>query len=605
MKEVGLSVPNTWDELIADVPKFKAAGYIPLAWGNLTRNTCPDFFLPLVAQYGGDVYALDDHTAPGLSWDSKPVIDALGLLQRLAKSGVFPPGINGIDDPQSYQLAYQGRAAMFYGGSWTPGIFAHDGSKDWLDNYSVHKVPAVTRRRRPLHRRRRRRGLVGQRQEPEQGPRGQVHRLHLPPRCLQLARQGPAVVPVAQERRRSDRQSEGSHDDPVDRDRRRRSHPVRARQLGFGLQRLPERARRLDLAGRRGQEDRGGRDGRARQVTDRRTLASPLRLRRRPPCGGAAKLEEPQMATAVRPMHLSLRLRRLIAPALFIAPAALALILTMAAPMADAVLLSLQHWNGMTPPTWAGFSNYLNLIHDETFFRALWHTAYFTVCTVILQTILPLLIASLLNSGIRGSTVFRTLYFMPVIISLAISGLLWAMLFEPNFGAVNSFLRAIGLGAFTQLWLADANTVMPSVIIVSVWQSLGFYLVIFFAALQSVPKDLYEAAELDGANAWTRFLHVTVPTIRPVILIVIVLNTINGIKVFDQIWVMTAGGPNYASATLGTYLYTIAFGAMGASNSRLGYATAIAIVILLLSIVVSIIQIRLGRRRDLDSQIEM
>ena len=311
------------------------------------------------------------------------------------------------------------------------------------------------------------------------------------------------------------------------------------------------------------------------------------------------------MATAVRPTHSSLRLQRLIPPALFIAPAALALILTMAAPMAAAILLSLQHWNGMAPPRWAGFSNYLNLMQDETFFRALWHTAYFTLCTVVLQTVLPLLIASLLNSGIRGSTVFRTLYFMPVIISLAISGLLWAMLFEPNFGAINSFLRAIGLGAFAQLWLADPNTVMPSVIIVSVWQSLGFYLVIFFAALQSVPNELYEAAELDGANAWSRFLHVTVPTIRPVILIVIVLNTINGIKVFDQIWVMTAGGPDYASATLGTYLYSIAFGAMGASNSRLGYATAISVVILLLSIVVSVIQIRLGRRPDLDSQIEM
>jgi ABC-type sugar transport system permease subunit len=311
------------------------------------------------------------------------------------------------------------------------------------------------------------------------------------------------------------------------------------------------------------------------------------------------------MATAARPVNSSLRLRPLIAPALFIAPAAVALILTMAAPMADAVLLSLQYWNGMTPPSWAGFSNYLNLLHDETFFRALWHTAYFTVCTVILQTILPLLIASLLNSGVRGSTVFRTLYFMPVIISLAISGLLWAMLFEPNFGAVNSFIRAIGLGRFAPLWLAGADTVMPSVIIVSVWQSLGFYLVIFFAALQSVPKELYEAAELDGANAWSRFLNVTVPTIWPVILIVIVLNTINGIKVFDQIWVMTAGGPDYASATLATYLYSIAFGAMGASNSRLGYATAIAIVILLLSIVVSMIQIRLGRRRDLDSQIEV
>ena len=302
---------------------------------------------------------------------------------------------------------------------------------------------------------------------------------------------------------------------------------------------------------------------------------------------------------------LSLRAQSLIAPVLFIAPAGLALILLMAVPMADAVLLSLQRWNGMGSPTWAGFANYLRLFHDETFFRSLWHTVYFTGATVALQTALPLVIASLLASGIRGGAVFRTLYFMPVIISLAISGLLWAMLFEPNFGAVNSVLRAVGLGAFAQLWLAGANTVMPSVIIVSVWQSLGFYLVIFFAALQGVPKDLYEAAELDGAGAWGRFWNVTVPTIRPVILIVIVLNTINGIKVFDQIWVMTAGGPNYASATLGTYLYSIAFGAMGASNSRLGYATAIAMVILLLSVVMSVIQIRLGRRKDLDSQIEL
>jgi ABC-type sugar transport system permease subunit len=304
-------------------------------------------------------------------------------------------------------------------------------------------------------------------------------------------------------------------------------------------------------------------------------------------------------------MKRSLRLRRLMAPAMFIAPAALALILTMAAPMADAILLSLQNWDGMRPPSWVGLGNYLSLMRDETFFRALWHTAYFTICTVILQTILPLLIASLLVSGVRGSTAFRTLYFMPVIISLAISGLLWAMLFEPNFGPINTFLRAVGLGGFTQLWLADTATVMPSVIIVSVWQSLGFYLVIFFAALQGVPKDLYEAAELDGANAWRRFQHVSVPTIWPVILIVIVLNTINGVKVFDQIWVMTAGGPNYASATLGTYLYSIAFGAMGSSNSRLGYATAIAMVILLLSIALSVVQIRLGRRGDLDSQIEM
>ena len=189
---------------------------------------------------------------------------------------------------------------------------------------------------------------------------------------------------------------------------------------------------------------------------------------------------------------------------------------------------------------------------------------------------------------------------MPVIISLAISGLLWAMIYEPNFGVLNSTLRSVGLGGLTQLWLASRTTVMPSVIVVSIWQSLGFYLVIYYAALQNVPRELYEAAAIDGANAWHKLWHVTIPMLRPIMVLVVVLNTINGVKVFDQIWVMTAGGPNHASDTLGTYLYSMAFGAMGSSNPQLGYATSIAIVILLLSFILSIVQIRLGRRQDIE-----
>ena len=143
MKSLGLTVPETWDELIAMAPKITAAGYTPLAWGNLAHNVCPDFFLPLVTQYGGDVYALDDLTAPGLSWDSKPVVDALTLLQKLAKAKVFLNGINGIDERPAWQIAYQGKAAMLYTGSWAPAVFEAEATKDWLANYSVHKVPAV------------------------------------------------------------------------------------------------------------------------------------------------------------------------------------------------------------------------------------------------------------------------------------------------------------------------------------------------------------------------------------------------------------------------------------------------------------------------------
>ncbi|MFE0753134.1 carbohydrate ABC transporter permease [Inquilinus sp. NPDC058860] len=284
----------------------------------------------------------------------------------------------------------------------------------------------------------------------------------------------------------------------------------------------------------------------------------------------------------------------------FLSPAAIVLLVFMAVPMVNSIILSFQSWNGMSAPSWVGLRNYRALFGDRLFLLALGNTAYFTIATVILQSVIPLLVANMLNSRILGGTIFRTLYFMPVIISLAISGLLWAMIYEPNFGILNEFLRSIGLGSFTQLWLADRRTVMPSIIAVSVWQSLGFYLVIYYAAMQNIPRELYEAAKIDNANALQRLWHVTVPMLRPVIVLVIVLNTIHGIKVFDQIWVMTAGGPNHASDTLGTYLYSTSFGAMGSSNPQLGYATAIAIVILVLSFLLSILQIRLGKRREIE-----
>jgi ABC-type sugar transport system permease subunit len=141
---------------------------------------------------------------------------------------------------------------------------------------------------------------------------------------------------------------------------------------------------------------------------------------------------------------------------------------------------------------------------------------------------------------------------------------------------------------------------MPSIIVVSIWQSLGFYLVIFFAGLQSIPQELYEAASLDGATSWQRLRHVTIPMLRPVMTVVIVLNTIGGIRVFDHVWVMTAGGPNHASETLGTYLYRSAFGARGSSNPQLGYAATIAILILVLSLAISIVQIRLRSRSEVE-----
>ena len=288
-------------------------------------------------------------------------------------------------------------------------------------------------------------------------------------------------------------------------------------------------------------------------------------------------------------------MRKLWLPAAFLLPAVAIMLAFMFIPMVNAILLSLQSWNGLTSSTWVGLGNYQDLLQDSLFLNAFAHTALFVVVTVIFQTVIPLLVAVLLFKGVRGSVFFRTVYFMPTVISLAVSGLLWSIIYDPSNGVLNIVLGKLGLQSLEKPWLADTGTVLPSIMVVSIWQSLGFYLLIFFAGLQGIPRDVYEAASTDGANAWQRFRHVTLPLLAPVITVVVVLNTINGLKAFDQIWVMTAGGPTHASDTLGTYLYYTAFGAYGSANPQLGYASAIGVLILVLSAVLSIVQIRIGQ----------
>jgi raffinose/stachyose/melibiose transport system substrate-binding protein len=144
MSELGLTYPETWDDLIEMAPAVREAGLTPVAFGNLAKNLCPDFFLPLIAQYGGDVYALDALEEPGVSWDSQPVVDALSLMQRLQQAGVFLEGVNGVDERPAWQIAYQGRALMLYSSTSAPAVFESEATQDWLDNYTARRVPAVT-----------------------------------------------------------------------------------------------------------------------------------------------------------------------------------------------------------------------------------------------------------------------------------------------------------------------------------------------------------------------------------------------------------------------------------------------------------------------------
>jgi ABC-type sugar transport system permease subunit len=292
--------------------------------------------------------------------------------------------------------------------------------------------------------------------------------------------------------------------------------------------------------------------------------------------------------------------RKLWLPVVFLLPATVLMLAFMFVPMVNTFRISLESWNGITSEQWVGLGNYQDLLQDSLFYNALAHTALFVVVTVAFQTVIPLLVAVLVNSGIRGSIAFRTIYFMPVVISLAVSGLLWTLIYDPTNGLLNNVLTDVGLKGLTRYWLSDLSTVLPSIMVVSIWQSMGFFLVIFFAGLQGIPHELHEAAAIDGANAFQRFVRVTIPLLGPVITVVVVLNTIGGIKAFDQIWVMTAGGPTHASDTLGTYLYYSAFGAYGSANPELGYASTIGVVILVLSVLISVGQIRLGRAEAIE-----
>jgi ABC-type sugar transport system permease subunit len=262
------------------------------------------------------------------------------------------------------------------------------------------------------------------------------------------------------------------------------------------------------------------------------------------------------------------------------------------------LLLSFQQWDAIGPAKWVGLENYISLLDDKVFAHAMWVTLLLTAVLTVFMSTIPMLIAVLFNMkwGIFGTT-YRTMMFMPSIISLVVTAVLWRMILDPNLGVINTLLDKIGLTTFQQNWLGDEHFVLYSIITVSVWGGLGLYVVIFYAGLQGVDVNLYEAAAIDGANGWQQFLNVTIPLIRPVILMVVTLCLLNGFKMFDVIWVLTQGGPVNASQTLGTDMYRVTFANPGLP--QFGYGSTISAVILFLCVLAVLFQIEMNRRKNI------
>jgi ABC-type sugar transport system permease subunit len=286
---------------------------------------------------------------------------------------------------------------------------------------------------------------------------------------------------------------------------------------------------------------------------------------------------------------------------LFLLPTVALFVLFVGWPILHSIYLSTTTWSGFGLPTFTGLANYVRLTGDPVFRTALVITVVFTAVTTVLQTVLPMLVAVLIHAGWRrAGTVFRTILFLPGIISLVVTGVLWQLIYDPNLGTLNQLLSALGLESWRQQWLGDPQLVVASIVVVSLWQSLGLYMLIFFAGLQGIDPTLYEAARMDGANARQRLLHVTVPQLRTVTGIVVALNLINGFKTFDIVYVMTHGGPNHSSEVLGTYLYSLAFGSLSGSVPQIGYATAISIVVMVLCLLAAFVQFAVTRRATAD-----
>lgn len=274
---------------------------------------------------------------------------------------------------------------------------------------------------------------------------------------------------------------------------------------------------------------------------------------------------------------------------LFILPNFLGFVAFMLVPILMSLYFSFTNYDVISTIEFIGFENYINLFQDEQFIVAIINTLWFTVLTVPAGIILALLLAVLLNRQIRGISFFRTLVFIPVITSMVAVSLVWSMLYEENGGLLNTLLGYLNLPPVA--WLTSTEMAMVSIAIMSIWKGLGYNMTIFLAGLQGVPRDLYEAATIDGANSFQKFRKITIPMIGPTTYFVTLMALIGALQVFDQVNIMTGGGPVNATRTIAFHLYQYGF-----QFYKMGYACAAAYVLFILVFIVSLIQNRSSKK---------
>ncbi|QTL99210.1 ABC transporter permease subunit [Iocasia frigidifontis] len=270
---------------------------------------------------------------------------------------------------------------------------------------------------------------------------------------------------------------------------------------------------------------------------------------------------------------------------IFLLPNLLGFIIFILLPVLASFGISFLEWDLLGEMDWIGLGNYKELMTDSVFWKVLWNTIYFTVVTVPVGIMISLFLAIALNQKIRGLKIFRSVYFLPVISSMVAVAMVWQWIYNPQFGLLNYLLSLIGINGPS--WLSSTIWAMPAVMITSIWKCLGFNMLLFLAGLQGISETYYEAAEIDGANWFSKFRNITIPLLSPTTFFVIVMSVINSFQVFDQIYIMTQGGPARSTSVLVHYLYQNAF-----QYYRMGYASSIAYVLFFLVFIVTLIQLK-------------
>ena len=294
---------------------------------------------------------------------------------------------------------------------------------------------------------------------------------------------------------------------------------------------------------------------------------------------------------------MKLNLREHIEGYLFISPWILGMVLFALGPILASFGLAFTRWNLFTEPEYVGWANFQKLAHDPLFYKSVFNTIYYTIFAVPLGLVLALGLAMLVNHRLRGINFFRTAFFLPNVVAGIAMLLLWKWLFDPNFGLINLFLDWTGLmAAFEWIgigrpqWISSRAGAMPGLVFMSIW-GLGGSMMIFLAGLQNIPRELIEAAELDGAGPWKRFRYVTVPLLTPTIFFLTMVGVIGSLQVFNQAYVMTQGGPAHATLFYVLYLFQTAF-----ERFQMGYACAMALVLFIITLIVSLIQLAMGKK---------